>query len=411
MEAAPTRLVSAPWVLPIATPPIADGAVALAADDAIVAVGTRKELRARYPHAEDERTDGALLPALVNAHTHLELSALSGRVSGGKGLVPWAMEVAQEAARMPAAQRADAAERAARAAVAAGTAAVGDVGNSLLAVPAIAEAGLGGVFFHELLGSRHARTGDALADAARERAELEAEHPWPRRLGYVPAPHAPYSADPDLLRSIFAAAGRSDHPTSIHVAEDAEEIALLRDGGGGWAPVLQALGVAAGSRTPRARPVAYLAQLGAFAAPRPPLLVHMVHADGEDRALAARHRATAVLCPRSNLHIGGRLADVAALLADGVALALGTDSLASTGSLSLWDEIATAAAQLPSLDASVWLRAATAGGAAALGLHRLGTLEPGKRPGLLSVPIADLAHPVDSLVRDLDLQPRWIATA
>src|SRR6185295_10487537 len=71
-----------------------------------------------------------------------------------------------------------------------GTAAVGDVGNSVAAVEGIAAAGLRGTFFHELLGSRDARSGDALADAARERATVK----WPAGLGYVPAPHAPYSA-------------------------------------------------------------------------------------------------------------------------------------------------------------------------------------------------------------------------
>lgn len=405
-----TRVVSARWVFPIGTPPIGEGAIALDDDGTIQAVGPRAEVMARAPGAVEERVDGALLPGLVNAHTHLELSALAGRVAGGDGLVPWAMAVAREAAGAVSDQRAAAATRAARAAVAAGTAAVGDVANTLTAVPALAEAGLSGVVFHELLGSRDARTGDALADAARERKVFLCERSWPEGVAYVPAPHAPYSADPALLRRVFAAAAASGQATSIHVAEDPDELSLLRDGGGRWAAILEAMKVPAGARTPRLGPVAYLASLDAFAG-RPPLLVHMVHATDEDIALAREHRAPVVLCPRSNLHIGGRLPDVPAFVQAGLRLAIGTDSLASTPDLSLWGEIATLAARFPDVSPEIWLHAATSGGAAALGLDALGALAPGRRPGVLAVDLvdgADASHAARSLTHDPSPRVRWI---
>src|SRR5687768_8719720 len=87
----PARLMSAPWVVPIATPPIADGAVVLDASDTVLAVGRRAELLSA--DVPEERADGALLPGLVNAHVHLELSALLSRVPGGGGLVDWAFAV------------------------------------------------------------------------------------------------------------------------------------------------------------------------------------------------------------------------------------------------------------------------------------------------------------------------------
>jgi cytosine/adenosine deaminase-related metal-dependent hydrolase len=279
------------------------------------------------------------------------------------------------------------------------------------------------VFFHELVGSREDRTGDALRDAEDERRAYVASQPWPAGVDYVPAPHAAYSVGPDLLRRIFAAAARQGHPTSVHVAEDADEIALLRDGGGGWPPVLDAMGVPRGSRSPGLSPVAYLDELGAFAGPTPPLLVHMVHASDEDRALAARRGATAVLCPRSNLHVGGRLPDVPVLLAAEVAIALGTDSLASSPSLSLWGELATLAASFPTVDPLVWLRAATAGGARALALADLGALAPAKRPGIIDVSPdatstaansdlqADAATMARALVRSTAPRVRWLAHA
>jgi cytosine/adenosine deaminase-related metal-dependent hydrolase len=402
----PRRLISAAWVVPIDRPLIQDGAVVLDATDAVVAIGGRADLRARHPDAVEERAAGALLPGLVNAHCHLELSALAGVVPGGTGIVAWTRRLITAAAAIPPAQAALAAMAAARAAVCAGTAAIGDVGNSLGAIPAIAAAGLRGVFFHELVGSREARPGGALADAARERATLP-EDDWPPGLAYQPAPHAPYSVGPELLTAIFERAAESGLPTSIHVAEDPDELALLRDGTGRWPAVLRGLGVDPATRVPRLAPVAYLAARGAFAAPAPPLLVHMVHAGAEDRRLARAAGATAVLCPRSNLHITGDLPDVEALREDGVALAIGTDSLASSDDLSPWGEIATLREHFPSIPPAVWLEAATTGGARALHLPAFGALAPGLCPGVIDVALDDPRAPLESLTRNPQPDVHW----
>jgi cytosine/adenosine deaminase-related metal-dependent hydrolase len=392
--------------LPIASPALADAAVVVDGAGTIVAVGPRAQIKPEFASLPEERAQGALLPGLVNAHTHLELSVLAGRVRGGEGLPSWAMQVGREAAAFSAEQRLDAARRAALAVVAAGTAAVGDVGNTLLAVPALAGAGLSGVFFHELLGSREAATGDALADAEREYREFTS--PWPANLARVLAPHALYSAGPDLLRRIFAAAADTGHPTSIHVAEGEDEIQLLRDGTGRWAEILAGLQVPAGSRTPGMNPLAYLESLGAFAGARPPLLVHMVCASAQDIALAQKHRAPVVLCPRSNLHIGGRLPDVRAFLAAGLALALGTDSLGSSPDLSLWGDMAALATHFPDIAPEIWLRSATAGGATALGLAALGALTLGKRPGIIDVTLVDTQAPCAALVATTSPKVSWM---
>jgi cytosine/adenosine deaminase-related metal-dependent hydrolase len=403
------RIVSARWVVPIDGPPISDGAVALDRDGTVRMVGPRGAVRAEFSSATEDRAEGALLPGLVNAHCHLELSGLGEMVPGGGGFMAWAQRFLKKVGETARDDRRAAAGEAAAAAAGFGTAAIGDVGNSLDAAPAIGAAGLSGVLFHELLGSREARTGDALADAARERAE--AASTWPADLGYVRAPHAPYSVGPELLRRIFAAAAAEEHATSIHIAEDEDEVALLRDGGGAWPSVLAAMGIDASTRTPGKSPVGYLASLGAFDGPAPPLLVHMVCAGAEDRRLAREAGATVVLCPRSNLHIGGRLADVPALLDDGVSIALGTDSLASTPDLSLWGEMATLTRHFPSVPAGRWVEAATRGGAEALGLSAHGTLAPGQRPGLLDVMVDDLAAPLESLVRNPRPTLRWMAHA
>ena len=403
-------MVSARWVVPIERPPIADGAVALADDGAVLAVGGRAEVRAELPDAPEERAAGVLLPGLVNAHTHLEISGHADAVPGGKGFFAWAATLMSVRKDDTPAQQREAAAAACDAAVALGTAAVGDVGSSLAAAPGIGRAGLAGVLFHELFGSREMATGDALADAARERAEATAD--WPARLDYVPAPHAPFSVGPELLARIFAAAAAAGRATSIHVAEDEDEIALLRDGSGRWPAFLAGMGVDPATRSPGKSPVAYLASLGAFQRPEtPPLLVHMVHAGPNDRRIASEAGATVVLCPRSNLHIGGRVPDVEAFVAEDIPLALGTDSLASVPDLSLWAEMATLAAHFPAVPAGRWLDAATRGGARALGLRGFGALAPGARPGVLDVLVEDIAAPLESLVRDPTPTLRWVARA
>jgi cytosine/adenosine deaminase-related metal-dependent hydrolase len=404
----PVRLISAPWVVPIASPATAEAAVVVDGAGTIAAIGPRAEIKSAFASLPEERAEGALVPGLVNAHSHLELSILAGRLSRGQGLAAWAMQLGQAATTSSAEQRCDSARRAALAAAAAGTAAVGDVGNTLLAVPALANAGLAGVFFHELLGSREATTGDALADAEEEHRRFLQVSPWPANLARVPAPHALYSAGPDLLRRIFAAAADTGRPTSIHVAEDEDEIRLLHNGTGRWAEILASLQVPPGSRTPGLGPLAYLESLGAFAGGRPPLLVHMVLAGEEDIALAQRRRAPVVLCPRSNLHIGGRLPDVRAFLAAGLTLALGTDSLGSSPDLSLWGEMAALTAHFPDLAPEIWLRAATTGGATALGLPALGALAPGKRPGIVEVTPFDARAPGASLVAGPSPKVRWV---
>src|SRR5439155_22111560 len=125
-EASP-RLVSAEWVLTMDGAPIRDGAVALDATGTVTDVGGRRDLLARNPAAAEERASGVLMPGLVNAHTHLELSALAGRVPGGDGVVAWTRRLLEALAVVGTDERREATERAAVAALAAAAAAAAHV--------------------------------------------------------------------------------------------------------------------------------------------------------------------------------------------------------------------------------------------------------------------------------------------
>ncbi len=316
--------------------------------------------------------DGLLVPGLINAHTHLELSWAAGRVPGGGGLAAWVSD--QLALQRPESDDARAAARAAAgAAHRLGTAAVCDVSNGGDTASVLEDAGLQGIVQHEILGfSREA------LPARMALARASAQHTG--RVGRRPSPHGVYSTPSELL---LAAAGvRGDMPATIHVGEDPAEALFTTAGTGPLADLIDALGVAwRWWSPPGLTPVGYLEALGVLG---PELLcVHGVHLTPADVQILARAGSPLCLCPRSNLHLGGVLPDVNALAEAGVPLALGTDSLASCPDLDVLAEVAEGIARVADLEPTWWLNLATAAGADALRLPLLGRLQPGARPGVL----------------------------
>ena len=191
---AETTCLRAPWVLPIVGPPLRDAWVTVA-DGRVIALGTGAP-----PDGVDVTRDlghAVLMPGLINAHTHLELSWLWGRVP-------------------PAA-------------------AVGDVANTPATQDALAGSKLHGVVFREVVGFNPADP-DALIDAAARDVEA---HRSPRVPAYV-VPHAPYSVAPDVIRRLAARAAVPGGVCSIHVGESPDEVEFLESGGGAWRGVLDA---------------------------------------------------------------------------------------------------------------------------------------------------------------------------
>jgi cytosine/adenosine deaminase-related metal-dependent hydrolase len=375
------RVVSAPWVLPgraaernQSAAPIPDGAVALDGNR-VVAVGPRLEVEAA--HGRGERRDAILLPALVNAHLHLELSHLKHGVAGGEGLPAWIQLLIST--RAGARTREDAPEQAMAMAAedlaTAGVAAVGDVSNTLASVGPLARAHMAGTVFHEVFGFTPARF---QAHAAAALAARAAAPPPPPGLRVVESPHAVYSTHREALFALLRAG-----PGSLHLAEDPAERLFVRDGTGPFGRLHAALGDAdvAGLRL---RGRSAVAAVAAVLRPHH-LAVHCVDLDAEDVALLAGTGATAVLCPRSNAFISRLCPPLEALLAAGVPLAVGTDSLASSPSLAPLAELAVLAAAFPAVPASRLLSLAWNGPAVAA--PHVGRLAPGRAPGVLAAPL------------------------
>jgi cytosine/adenosine deaminase-related metal-dependent hydrolase len=315
-----------------------------------------------------------IVPGTVNAHVHLELSWAAGRVPGGAGLAEWVIRLREET--VPAAGAVEAAvRRAAEEMAEAGSVLACDVSNSGATANALAAAGLSGIVQHEVLGLGRERT----------HALRAADAPLSFVAGGIavrPSPHATYSTAPDVL--VAAASPRGGVPATIHVAEDPDEERFLMEGAGSFATLLDRFGVDwRWFLPPRVSPARWLDELGVLG---PALLVvHGVHLSAEDRQRLAARGSPLCLCPRSNLHIGGALPDVPALLAAGVKLCVGTDSLASSPTLDVIDDVRVLREAFPEIEDERWLRMATEGGAHALGRGDLGRLKAGARCGAVAV--------------------------
>ena len=392
------QLLTAGWVVPVSSAPVRRGVVAIA-NGRIVWTGTAHDAQTPQGVVRD-LGPGVLMPGLVNAHCHLELSHLAGRLEDERGFVPWVEAVVgARGEATPEAVEAATAE-AIRALVASGTVAVGDVSNGLGHLPMLSRSGLAAaIVFYELLSWDPSKA-EAVLRFAEARAR-EVAQDVPGHVQVRLAAHAPHSVSAPLLRAL----ARSGGPAAIHLAESAAESAFLADGKGEWAGFLERRGLGQVAFTPpRQSPVAYVDGLGAL---HPGLVAaHCVQVDDADiRVLAARGVAVAV-CPRSNLCLGVGVPPVPAMQAAGVALAIGTDSLASAASLDLMEDVALLHREFPDLAPAQLVRMATLGGARALGLSDLGTIEPGKHAALAYAPADETpADPLAFLVSGVRVGP------
>jgi len=380
----------------VTSPPLHEGWVAVA-DGHIAGVGTG--------HGEPgvtERDLGAVavLPGLVNAHTHLELSHLRHAIPPAADFVTWArgiIRARREQSDPWAAAILDGIERGIEECLAAGTAVVGDISNTLVPYGPVVNSPLAGVVFNEIL---RFNAPDPIAVVTEALARVRALPPS-RDVRASLAAHAPYSVAPSVLRALRRAmdADPALAPCSIHLAESPAEVEFIAQGTGPWRQVLEEVG----SWDPMWRPagvspVEHVDRHGCL--DRRMLVVHGVQMTAADLARVASREATLVTCPRSNLHTGAGRPPLEAFYASGVRIAVGTDSLASTPDLNVFAELAVMRALAPAVPARALLHSATQEGAQALGFGgQYGVLTPGSHARMIAVSVpADLDDVEEYLV-------------
>jgi cytosine/adenosine deaminase-related metal-dependent hydrolase len=397
-------LYTAEWVLPMTGEPMHRASISIengriiAVGDAVAAQGT-------------DLGHTVVMPALVNAHTHLELSYLRGRVPPTEKFIDWIRTVIAARRRYPDPADPDIVD-AARAAIgeahATGTGLVGDISNTLVTASLLREESLPAQIFYELLRF-NAADAESMTREARAKADAAVTPGGDVRVSL--APHAPYSVSPALFAAIRADLdAHSGQVTSVHLGESPEETEFIRRGSGPWRVLLEELGVWTDAwHPPGTSPVAYLEQIGFL--DRRVLAVHGVQFDGDDLDRLRARDMTIVSCPRSNQYVGVGAPPLEAFYAMKVNVALATDSLASAPDLNMFAELAEARRLAPRVPARTLLESATRRGAAALGFEDdYGTLEAGKRAQIIAVAVPpDVSDVEEYLVSGIEPSDiRWL---
>jgi cytosine/adenosine deaminase-related metal-dependent hydrolase len=370
----PPTVYAADWVVPVEGEPVPEGGVAVE-DGRIVGVGPAAEL------AGERRTfpDSVLVPAFVDAHSHLEYAVYAG-FGDGFAFPPWIDLHVTRKRRLREGDAVAIAELGAAECLRSGIATIGDASFTGASAVACARLGLSGIVYLEVFGDEPEAALDRFAELRESVAGVLSD-----RLAVGVSPHAPYTTSVD----VYEACAKLGLPLATHLGESEAEQEWVLHGTGTMSAAAELLVAPAG--TTGVRMLADRGLLGPGVA-----AAHCVHVDAEEIALLAEHSVAIAHCPRSNAILGCGVAPLAELRAAGAFVGLGTDSPASTPSFDMFEEMRTAVyvarareRRPDALSANEALELATLGAARALGLEEeTGSLAVGKRADLAVVSLA-----------------------
>jgi len=367
---------------------IANGFVEVA-EGRIVEVG-----RCKWGMAAKDHGPGVIVPALINAHAHLSLCALAGLAAPGMDFVAWVKKLIETRAGLADEALTRAALRGAEAVRASGTGFIAEVGPVQPGSEAMCHADLEGLLFVEMLGNP---------------AELPLLPESSDGISYSLAGHALHTTAPQALRAMKDALADKRKPFSMHLAESNAETEFLATGSGEWAELLRSRGIDFSQWDIQSEsPVERAERLGLLGPTT--LAVHVLDVSPKDADILARTATSICVCPRSNRTLHGRMPNLSLFLDRDIKPLLGTDSLASVSTLSLFDEMSFVAENYPDLRPECILSMVSTNGAEALGRPDLGSIREGKQARLLYVDlIADSPeHGASALAWNQGQRVEWI---
>lgn len=397
-------LLLAEWVAPMSRAMLRDAAVVF--DQRVLAVGPARALRAAHPDAQ--RVDAGtaiILPGLLNAHAHLELSDCSPSASHGASFAEWLlMRIAASRDDAEPDRIRHAISEGARQCLHFGITSVGDISRSpQITRPVLAQSALRAVSYGEIsaMGQRRALLDERLAQAAAPSTQTA-------RLRIGISPHAPYSVELEGYRRCLELAQSQGLPLSTHLAESPDEYQFLSDHCGPFRTLWQSIG-GFDALVPRFHggPIRLAQSLGLL--DYPTLLAHVNYCDDEELALLAGGRASIVYCPRTHAffnHPPHRWRD---MLASGVNVAVGTDSCASSPDLNLVDDLRLLHSIAPEVPAETLWQMITTRAAKAMQMRDVGQIVPGAHADLAIFPASTDDPLLDILEHAAVPQSVWIA--
>ncbi len=381
------RSLGARWVFPVEGPPLAD-ALVLVADGRIVSI----KAHARKS-ADIDLGNSAIVPGFVNAHTHLELSALPGREEPTfpEDEIDWLKRVVSGRRQgSPEALRSAITKNLASA-IASGTTMIADTTTAGLSWQFVAEAPVRGVVFSELIGLKRTRGIETVHEAFAWLGSIKPETQVVACARAGLSPHAPYST----AGWLYERAASAGLPLSTHLAEMPEELELLHTRDGPLKAFLQDLGAWDADWKPlSSTPAGYVRKGDLRKADW--ILAHANYLDPQDfwqlrpESAPGHQRVAVAYCPRTHARFGHAPHPYRAILQIGGIVCLGTDSLASSPSLSILDEMRFLHRADPSLGGPLLLTMATLFGAWALRADAVtGSLKPGKSADMAVIALSD----------------------
>ena len=386
------RSYRARWIVSVSSEPIADGTIEIE-NGIITALHDRHDPRAT------DLGNVAILPGLINAHTHLEFSDVTAPIEPAQPFSGWIRNVvANRRSRIGTDSRA-CVERGRDESLAAGVTALGEIATDDASLHILAD-GPRAIVFRELRGLQAAKFDEQYAVAVQH---LDAA--GSANVTHGLSPHAPYSVHPRLYHALVDLAKQRRAPLAVHLAETAAELELLRDGTGDLRGLLDEFGVwEPGALERGSRPLDYLRPLDGL---DHALVIHGNYLDTEEQQfIAARENLTVVYCPRTHAYFGHALHPWKSLRQAGARVVIGTDSRASNPDLSVWNELLFLHEAAPEIAPLSLLRMATCDAADALGFgNATGRLEPGLSADVCLIALAGDRSEIAAYLLESQNQP------
>ena len=397
-------VVRAKKVVTLDGPIIENGAVAIAGDR-IAAVGSWRDLQPRWSHGLD-LGEVALLPGLINSHCHLDYTVLAGKLAPQSSFSNWIRQINRARREL----KTEDYLRSIRAGISEaqrwGTSSIANVESVPELLLQISRPPLRIWWFAELIDVQSRSTSSELVENAI--VSFRGKDDWLGGFGL--SPHAPYTVSPELLRAAVAAARRDDRRLTMHLAESREEMEMFRDGRGSLFDLLRDLGRRMDDCQQNKTPLGSI--LDKVPLDERWIIVHLNELIETDfKRLEQSPRFHIAHCPRSSRYFQHSPFALRRLLDLGFNICLGTDSLASNSSLSLFAEMGAMRQGYPWLEPEQILRMATVNGARALGVgHSIGQITEGFYADLIAVPLGKGEEVCEQIIA-FDQEVPWMMLA